>query len=136
MDYNDPARDRKRIEDRIKSFNNDLKGANVNFPFLDVHPSRDDVFRTNARMTETFDQIGLFNRDPRLPTYAENAAMGTDSRGPDYGVFKFGDLFSEAILRSPFRELKSYQRRDFVPRFEHKVSDHLPLWIRLPFPTR
>ena len=136
LDYNDPVRDRKRIEARIKSFNSELEGANVNFPFLDVHPDRDDIFRTNARLTETFDQMGLFNRDPRLPTYAENAAMGTDPRGPDYGVFEFGDLFSEAILSSPFRELSSLQRRDFVPRFEHKVSDHLPLWIRLPLPTR
>ncbi len=42
--------------------------ANVNFPFLDVHPTRREVFRTNARLTETFDQTGLFSRDPRLPT--------------------------------------------------------------------
>ena len=56
-------------------------------------------------------------------------------QGPDCGVFEFGDLFSEAIQGRPFRELTSCERRDFVPRFEHKVSDHLPLWIRLPMPT-
>ena len=136
LDYDDPVRDRKRIEDRIKSFNGELEGANVNFPFLDVHPGRDDIFRTNARLTETFDQIGLFNRDPRLPAYTENAAMGAHPLGPDYGVFEFGNLFSEAVLGRPFLELAAQEQREFVPRFEHKVSDHLPLWIRLPLPTR
>lgn len=135
LDYDDPKRDRKRIEDRIKSFNGELEGANVNFPFLDVHPGRDDIFRTNARLTETFDQIGLFSRDPRLPAYTDNAAMGVNPVGPDYGVFEFGDLFSEAVLGRPFRELSSRERSALVPRFEHKVSDHLPLWIRLPLPT-
>ena len=135
LDYDDPRRDRARIEERIKSLNGELDGANVNFPFLDVHPGREEIFRTNARLTETFDQIGLFNRDPRLPAYTDNATMGADPRGPDYGVFEFGDLFSEAILGEPFRELTSRERRDFVPRFEHKVSDHSPLWIRLPMPT-
>ena len=94
LDYDNPSTDRRRIEDRIKSMNGELEGANVNFPFLDVHPGRDDIFRTNARLTETFDQIGLFNRDPRLPSYTENATMGANPLGPDYGVFEFGDLFS------------------------------------------
>ena len=92
--------------------------------------------RINARLTETFDQIGLFNRDPRLPSHTGNAAMGAHPLGPDYGVFEFGDLFSEALLGRPYRELSSGERADLVPRFEHKVSDHLPLWIRLPLPTR
>ena len=86
LDYDNPARDRTRIEQRIKSLNGELDGANVNFPFSDVHPERQEVFRTNARMSETFDQIGLFNRDLRLPTYMDNATMGTELRGPDYGV--------------------------------------------------
>ena len=136
LDYDDPDQDRTRIEQRIKSLNSELEEANVNFPFLDVHPDRDDVFRTNARLTETFDQIGLFSRDPRLPSYAKNAVMGTNPQGPDYGVFEFGDLFSEAIRGRPYRKLSSQERIDLVSRFEHKVSDHLPLWIRLPLPTR
>ena len=86
LDYDNPARDRTRIEQRIKSLNGELDGANVNFPFSDVHPERQEVFRTNARMSETFDQIGLFNRDLRLPTYMDNATMGAELRGPDYGV--------------------------------------------------
>ena len=135
LDYDNPARDRGRIEERIKSLNGELDGANVNFPFLDAHPDREEVFRTNARMTETFDQIGLFNRDSRLPTYMDNAAMGSQARGPDYGVFEFGNLFSEAILDRPYQELSTAERSDFTARFEHKVSDHIPLWVRLPLPV-
>ena len=136
LDYDNPAADRARIEEQIKTFNLGLEGANVNFPFLDVHPTRREVFRTNARLTETFDQIGLFSRDPRLPTHADNENMGTKPTGPDYGVFEFGNLFSEALLGHPYTELNADERADFVARFEHKVSDHMPLWIRLPLPQR
>ena len=136
LDYDNPATDRARIEQRIKGFNMELEGANVNFPFLDVHPQRQDLFRTNARLTETFDQIGLFNRDPRLPTYGDNAKMGSAPTGPDYGVFEFGNLFSEALLGRPYLELSTGERADLVAKFEYKVSDHLPLWVRLPLPVR
>ena len=135
LDYDNPMRDRARIEERIKSLNGELDGANVNFPFLDVHPSRHEVFRTNARMTETFDQIGLFNRDSSLPTYLDNATMGTHSVGPDYGVFEFCDLFSEAVLDLPFDDLSATEKSGLIARFEHKVSDHMPLWVRLPLPV-
>ena len=136
LDYDNPATDRARIEQRIKGFNMELEGANVNFPFFDVHPQRQDLFRTNARLTETFDQIGLFNRDPRLPTYADNAKMGSAPTGPDYGVFEFGNLFSEALLGRPYLEQSTGERADPVAKFEHKVSDHLLLWVRLPLPVR
>ena len=42
----------------------------------------------------------------------------------------------QQLLGRPYRELSSRERSALVPRFEHKVSDHLPLWIRLPLPTR
>ena len=135
LDYDNPVRDRERIEEQIKSLNSELgEGPNVNFPFLDPHQGHAEVFRTNARMSETFDQIGLFSRDPRLPTYAENPQMGTDAQGPDYGVFEFVNLFSEALLDRPYEDLSSTEREEFVGRFEHKVSDHMPLWVRLPLP--
>ncbi|MDA1128394.1 MAG: endonuclease/exonuclease/phosphatase [Chloroflexi bacterium] len=140
LDFDNPETDRARIETQIKSFNGDFEGdpdgANVNFPFLDIHPSRNEIFRTNARLTETFDQIGLFSRDERLPAYTANSAMGADPQGPDYGVFEFGNLFSEALLGRPFEQLSNAEAADFVSRFEHKVSDHMPLWIRLPLPAR
>lgn len=135
LDYDNPNTDRTRIEDQIKAFNSELDGANVNFPFLDVHPGHQGVFRTNARLTQTFDQIGLFSRDSRLPTHTDNATMGSKAQGPDYGVFEFGNLFSEAILGRPYSELSSTEASDFVARFQHKVSDHMPLWVRLPLPV-
>ena len=135
LDYDNPIRDRARIEQKIKSLNGELDGANVNFPFLDLHPNRQEVFRTNARMSETFDQIGLFNRDTRLPTYTDNTTMGTQLRGPDYGVFEFCNLFGEAVLGRPYQELTSSEKSEFTARFEYKVSDHMPLWVRLPLPV-
>ena len=135
LDYDNPVTDRKRIEQQIKSLNGELgDGPNVNFPFLDPHTSRTEVFRTNARMSETFDQIGFFSRDPRLPAYLDNPQMGTKARGPDYGVFEFVNLFSEALLARPYEGLSTAERTELVGRFEHKVSDHMPLWVRLPLP--
>ena len=107
---------------------------NVNFPFLDIHPTRDKHFRSNARLTESFDQIGLFSRDSRLPTFQDNATMGQDFRGPDFGVFDFVNLFSDAVLGRGFADLSRSEKTEFLARFEHKVSDHMPLWLRLPLP--
>jgi hypothetical protein len=60
--------------------------------------------------------------------------MGSKPTGPDYGVFEFTDLFSDALKRKPFRALGERARQELVARFEHKVSDHMPLWLRLPLP--
>ncbi|WP_293057237.1 MULTISPECIES: hypothetical protein [unclassified Moorena] len=116
-------------------FNAKVRGeANVNFPFLDPHPKTNQVLRTNARFTETFDQIGLFNWDQRLPTYKENSSMGENPRGPDYGVLNFVELFSDALYNRGVSELSLSEKKAFFRRFEHEVSDHLPLWLRLPLP--
>lgn len=135
LDYNDPDSDRARMEGDLKC----LDGAagdkvNVNFPFLDVHPEQTEVFRTNARRTETFDQIGLFFRDQRWPTYDKNGEMGTDPNGPDYGVFDFVKLFSHALHGKSYSELSNAQQDDLTDHFSYSVSDHLPLWLRLPLP--
>ncbi|RKY18951.1 MAG: endonuclease/exonuclease/phosphatase [Planctomycetota bacterium] len=137
LDFDNPDTDRERIQEHLKSFNDASgKEVNVNFPFLTVHAGRDTVFRTNARLTETFDQIGLFCRDERFPDYTKNATMepGPDGRGPDYGVFDFVDLFSVALKGKPASRLSKTAKADLIKRFEHKVSDHMPLWLRLPLP--
>ena len=135
LNYDNPEKDRPGLEAQLKTFNAHSGDAvNVNFPFLDTHPTRTDPFRTNARMTETFDQIGLFSHDDRLPTFDQNATMGTNPRGPDYGVFEFVRLFSDAVLGKAFDSLAGTEKSDFFARFQHKVSDHMPLWIRLPLP--
>jgi hypothetical protein len=126
---------RPRIEEHIKTFNQQMgKRANVNFPFLDVHPNYEAQFRTNARLSETFDQIGLFSRDDRLPTYKDNATMGSELRGPDYGIVNFVELFREALELPPVKEMTKAEQKSFFSKFEHEVSDHLPLWLRLPLP--
>ena len=135
LDYDDPLTDRTRIEKHLKTFNNESgEAVNVYFPFLDPHPSRLQPYTTNARQSETFDQIGLFSRDMRLPNYKDNIIMGTNPRGPDYGVFEFVKLFSDAVLGKSLENLTEEEKRDFYPRFEYNVSDHMPLWIRLPLP--
>ena len=135
LDYDNPLTDRGGIEAHLKTFNNASgEEVNVYFPFLDPHPTRQTPFRTNARLSETFDQIGIFSRDTRLPTFEDNAIMGRDVRGPDYGVSEFVNLFSEAVLQRPFDRLTAQEKGDFVAKFQHKVSDHMPLWLRLPLP--
>ena len=138
MDFDDPEKDKERLEKDIKELNTTTReGVSVNFPFLDVHPKQTDIFRTNARLSETFDQIGLFARDDRLPTYKDNETkMGKNPTGPDYGVFNFVNLFSEVLEGKSFAALSPPQQKSLIARFEHKVSDHMPLWLRLPMPER
>lgn len=131
LDFDNPKTDRKRIEKHLKSFNNDSgEEVDVNFPFLDPYPGKSKPFKTNARLNQTFDQIGLFFREQGLPTHLENSNMGTNRLGPDYGVFNFVKLFQSALGVSNADMKKLY------PRFEHKVSDHMPLWLRLPLPEK
>ncbi len=143
LDFNNPANDRVNVENSMKSYDKDGneetdpdRQINVNFPFLDPHPTRSKVFRTNARLSETFDQIGLFFRNGvNLPTYQDNAAMGSTNRSPDYGVFNFVDLFHKALGETvPVEQMSTSQKKKFFGRFEHNVSDHMPLWLRLPLP--
>ncbi len=136
----DSENDRERVEAAIKGVNGAWEdtGLACNFPFLDVHHGRDEVFRTNARLSETFDQIGLFARDARFPTHDQNAQAGAPGAPPDvrwdYGVFNFVELFCEALHGAPFADLSEDDQRAFLARFEHEVSDHMPLWLRLPLP--
>lgn len=97
--------------------------AKVNFPFLD----RD--IRTNARRSETFDHIAWITTDPRLPRGRHNGLAGTlGPDGFDFGMFDFVQAFADA---GPGR------RADGTPdyaRYEHDLSDHMPIWVRLPIP--
>ena len=59
--------------------------------------------------------------------------LGPD--GPDYGVFDFVNLFAVALEGEPYSDAWAKDRRKkFFARFEHNVSDHMPLWLRLPKP--
>lgn len=145
LDFDNPSRDLPRIVDEIKSLNAAAgEDVNVLFPLLDAHPHSNQFLaqfgapmRTNARMSETFDQIGIFTRDPRLMTNMAIAHMGQAERGPDYGVIDFANLFAEALFgegQTIDKMTNASERQAFFARFEHKVSDHMPIWFRFPLP--
>jgi len=127
----------------IKDMNQDIGvGYKVNFPFLDVpdkrkpHPIGDGKGRylTTARMTQTYDQIGLFGLSGALPDHDANDLAGrTGSNGFDYGMFCFSDLFAKALHNEP-SFLNMENLKTFVKRYNFDVSDHHPIWMRLPIP--
>jgi len=45
-------------------------------------------------------------------------------------MFDFVNLFSVALKSKPFAALSSAAKQSFIERFEHKVSDHMALWVR------
>lgn len=120
----------------------------VSFPFIFPHPRppslhpNGKVFRTNVRLTQTYDQIGVFSQDKRVGAALETVATGHGPKTnwgaeafPDYGVFNFAELFSVALKGKPLGQLDKASRSALIKRFEHKVSDHLPIWFRVPLPA-
>jgi len=150
LDFDDPLEDRTRIEAKIKAIDQEFltsrKGPRAYFPFFDPHPARGvdwplqsgepGPFRTNARLDQTYDQIGLFAHDKRLPNFKASANAGQVEGGFDYGMFDFVRLFLEAVHGTGTRleDLGTSKKKSFFSKFEHDVSDHMPIWIRLPKP--
>ena len=152
LDFDNPNTDRARIEEVMKTYDKDgkevtaSKRINVNFPFLDPHPTEvaknpdnPAPFRTNVRDGETFDHVGFFSKNGSLPTYIENLTMGNDAVGPDFGMFNFTQLFYDVLkdelgLQNDLPDLTTAEKRTFFGLFEHNVSDHMPIWVRLPLP--
>ena len=123
------------------------KKVTVCFPFIFPHPRpkpphpEDELFRSNIRLNQTYDQIGIFSGDERVGQRLETTPQGHTEHeqwghagGPDYGVFSFTDLFADALHGKRFNALTKAQRTAFAKRFEHKVSDHMPIWLRMPLP--
>ena len=113
-------------------------GYHVNFPFLSVPEKREEQglgrYVSTARMEDTYDQIGFFSKTPYFPDYLKNHQAGKDGQdGYDFGVFTFANLFAKAV-RDKDRYLDVPDRSEFVERFEWDVSDHHPIWVRLPRP--
>ena len=140
LDFQDPEKQRPIIESFLKT-RNQVEGletsraaAKLNFPFLDVHPKQEEVFRTAARLKDTYDQIALLFRDSRLPDYSQNETAGQEPDAYDYGVFNFVELFANTLHGVSFNSMSKKDKQDFVRRFEHDLTDHLPVWIRLPMP--
>ena len=131
LDYDNPERDIGKIADLVKTIDegtaNEIK---VNFPFLDVHPQETEHFTSNVKLTERYDQIGLFFRDDDgenkgFPTKEEHVTMGQDPLGPDYGVFNFTELFAKALTGKSFLDLSRDEQKFLMKKYQHKVSDHM-----------
>ena len=151
--FDRPERDLPRVakslQDAAKRVG--LKQIKMVMPFLFPHPNTKQrvetagtVFRTNARLSQTFDQLGVFFNDKRLQAVASRIADEGNQQaghihpevwgtGADYGVFNFSELFSQALMNKSFWDL-GRDTRNFVSRYDFRVSDHMPIWMRLPLP--
>ena len=136
LDFKKVDARRDAIEAEIKAINDrDLKRrAKIYFPFIDVHPNRHEVFRSNARHSQSYDQIAIVSNDKRLPRPADKKKAGSVAGGFDFGMFDFVNLFAEALHGKPFDRLTGPRKTALIARFQHDVSDHMPIWIRLPKP--
>lgn len=143
LDYNRPETDRPKVDALIgsiaaRSANGAEHSLSVSFPFLETHPDETGVFRTNTRKNQTFDQIGLLAHDPRFPDPLAHRRAGFEKGGFDYGVFDFVGLIARALSTESMAafspvEAKNYER-ELLKKLDFDVSDHLPIWIRLPMP--
>lgn len=135
--FEQPEVQRAAITKTLKALNGSEKlraasRAELYLPFLDPHPGRSEVFRSNARQDQTFDQIAFVTNTRRLPTSADKASAGTKPGAFDYGVFNYLDLFAQALHKKAATALTPTQRNDLYSRFQFDVSDHMPIWVHLP----
>lgn len=141
MDFDKPITDRNKINNAIRAKNEEVFGDSENrriyFPFIDKHPKTGKHIRSNARNDETFDQIAFFrgSKEDRLPndTWA-TPQTGEDPDGFNYGVFNFADIFARALKNKAYSQLDKTEKAALGKFFEHSVSDHMPIWVRLPRP--
>lgn len=136
LDFDESDVMRTEIDVRIKALNatrlSSLADATCNFPLLTPHPKYGQL-RTNARRGQTYDHIGFFSVGDDLPSPADSRAAGTGGiSGYDYGVFSFTDLFAVALYGVRYDELSGAQEDEIIGACEHDVSDHLPVWARIP----
>jgi len=140
LDFDNPEKDYSKMESYMKNIDAGTPDeVKVNFPFLEVHPNQTEQFTSNVKLTQRYDQIGLFFRDDDgkgkgFPTHSERGTMGKDPLGPDFGVFNFTELFSKAVTGKTYKELSGSEQKALVKKYENKVSDHIPLWLRLKLP--
>lgn len=140
MDFDDPE---VRLSDITKLLldleSNLLTGqtaARVNFPFLEPHPGQAQLFNTNARKNQTFDHVAFFidKHETGLPLSDQNQNAGGDLNDYDYGVFDFVELFAQSVHNKGFNELTATQRNKLLSDTKADVSDHMPIWVRIPIP--
>lgn len=137
LDFDKVSVMRSDIDDFLKSLNNSVlkskKAAVANFPMLSDHPAR-GILKTALRQKETYDQIGIFSNDSRLPRPHDNKTAGSAGGKYDYGVFNIANLIANALHGNDIDQITSKQKKDIFKRAEFDISDHMPIWIRLPLP--
>ena len=141
MDFDSPESRYSDIVKLLIELNSNLltgqSAARVNFPFLNVHPDQISLFNTNARKSETFDHVAFFidKNETGLPLDTQNQQAGKSGpNGYDYGVFDFSELFAQAIHGKSFFELSKTQINSIYSKSKADVSDHMPIWVRVPVP--
>ena len=145
LDLNMPDTDRQRVNGKIRQYNaayfGDPGDNRVYFPFIDKHPVTGKVVRTNARLNQTFDQIAFFRgeKETQLPNHEWRGKIPGKVKDlkPDayyFDVFNFAELFAQALKSQPYAALSSAQVKSFGRKFENSVSDHMPIWVRIPRP--
>ena len=140
MEFDDVKTQRTTIDNRIRVLNKGrlsaAKAALVNFPYLSAHPQK-GLMTTNARKTQTYDHIAFFisPSEKNLPRVPENQNAGKSVDGYDYGVVDFASLFAEVRFGdSNVENLTNRQATQLYKACKDDVSDHMPIWVRLPIP--
>jgi len=141
LNFDKPTKDRERIEKRIRLLNSEAFGdadeRRIYFPLIDGEAKSGKAIRTNARQNQTFDQIAFFlgSSEKRLPNDKWRALAAADEPdGFSYGVFNFADLFARALNGEAYTRLDKNEKKALGKKFEHSVSDHMPIWVRIPRP--
>lgn len=137
LDFDKVPKMREKIDAYLKGLNKSVlkskKAAVANFPMLSAHP-KDGILKTALRQKNTYDQIGIFSNDPRLPTPDDNDAAGDTAGGYDYGVFNMANLIANALHGKDIDLVTSKQRKAIYKKAEFDISDHMPIWMRLRLP--
>ncbi|ORU93123.1 MAG: hypothetical protein A6F72_06145 [Cycloclasticus sp. symbiont of Poecilosclerida sp. N] len=141
MEFDDAENKYSDILQRLHQLESNLlagqNAARVNFPFLEVHPDEVALFHTNARKNQTFDHIAFFidRKEKGLPIGSLNKGTGKVSiNGYDYGVFDFVELCAQAIYETNFHLLSPFKRKVLLKNVKADISDHMPIWVRVPIP--
>lgn len=116
-----------------KSVLKSKKAADANFPLLSSHPKL-GIIKTALRQKQTYDQIGIFSNDPRLPKPEDNETAGAEAGGYDYGVFNIANLIAQALHGKNIDEVTASQRKVIFKKAEFDITDHMPIWMRLKLP--
>jgi len=141
LNFDQPIKDRERIEERIRRLNEEAFGdrnqRRIYFPLIDGDAVTGKHIRSNARLNQTFDQIAFFlGSDEKCLPNDKWRALAAERKpdGFDYGVFNFSDLFARTLMQKSYSRLNKAEKSSLGKKFEHSVSDHMPIWVRIPRP--